>query len=426
MSYASRHPLLTGASALLLAALVWAGWSLVRPIPSGSKEQMQELVVTKRPFTATLNVVGAVVAGDSLDLTAPFEGTVRFIGFDYGDMVVKGQRLFVIDTSLLEQSRRDAKTAQLKASQAARDMAAWKSGPEVSRARRAVAVAEMAVANTHRKIVETKDLLDQGLVPRNEYDALLQEKTAQDMSLVSAREDMTQALARGEGENRQVASLDLQSANAKLHLVNDQMGNAVIFAPISGVIGRPSAEKGEGGATGALRVGQRISQGQSLGFVADAENLAVALQLNETDIQRVKVGQMVRIGGSGFGDATMTGRVASISGEGTPAQMGGGVATFAVRVQLDTASKAQTQTARIGMTANAAIVIYETRAAIVLPPQALQNGSNVLVKDLRTHKVSTQQVTTGEVSPEGVEILGGLKSGDTVLYSQTGTTQKVQ
>jgi len=406
---------LLATAALGLAALWW----MAPPgdaAPAGPSAE-QSLVVSRQPFVASIGFTGTIVPGDDIGITAPFDGTVKAVGFLYGDRVAPGQMLVELETSELEQSRNEAESAYLKAAQTAAEMRDWANGPEVSRARRAAATAAFDLRETERKLQETKALLDRGLVARSEYDGIVQQQRTQQMSAAAADEDLRAAFRRGEGANRRVAALELENARARLARLDAASDAAVVRAPDSGIIVRPPSEKTELAESG-IHVGGRLSKGQLIGSIARAGGLAVAFRLDEADVNRIRIGQPVSVTGPGFGGVALNGKIFSIAGEAGTA-VGGVKASFAATVRLDPLTPEQAQQVRIGMSASIAVITYTNPHALVVPPQAVQGAApavTVTVRD-RSGRKRAAAVQIGQVAPDGVEILSGLKAGETVIWT---------
>lgn len=381
--------------------------------------RLQSQVVEPRPFAASIGVVGVIAPGDTLEVTAPFDGVVREVGFDYGAAVRQGQVLAVFDTAQVRQRRDEAQAAYLKASQAEAEMADWDSGPEVARARRGRAAAALELQDTQRKAQETKGLLDRGLVARSEYDSLVQQQRSQQMALTAADQDLAAALQRGRGVNREVTALELQAARARLAELDAQVAAAAVRAPADGVIVRPPSEKSDSG--GPIHAGMAMTQGQLIGEVARAGALSVAFRLGEADADRVSPGQPVSVTGPGFGGQVLAGRVVSVGGQALPAGAGaGGMAAFAAVARLDPLSPAQARAIRIGMTANVTITVYSRPDALVAPAAAIQGAApaaTVLVQSPGAARPHAVAVRLGQAAPDGVEVLSGLRPGDVVVWS---------
>jgi len=409
----------TAAAALVILALLLA-WSLTarEPASPGPASVEQTLVVRRSPLVIMKGFRGAIAVGDSVAIIAPFDGVVTRLNFAYGDHVGAGQVLAELDPSEIQRTRNEAESVYLKASQAAADMRNWQSGPEMSRARRGLTAATLDLSQTERRLQETRTLLDRGLVPRLEYETLEQQVLTQRMMVEAAEEDLRVTARRGEGASRRVAALEVANAAGRLGKLNADVEGATIVAPDAGIMVLPPTGGQNTGDPG-VRVGMPLTRGQPLGTIARAGGLSVRFTLDEGDVNLIKPGQMVMVTGPGF-QAVLNGRVHSIAGQasadGTP-----GKATFVATAQLDPLAADQAQQVRIGMSADIRVLSYRNMTAIVVPPQAVQGAggsATVMVRD-RGRKTSRRvAVKVGQVAPQGVEILSGLKPGEVVVWGQ--------
>jgi len=381
---------------------------------------LHSAVIQAAPFASTLGLTGVVTPGDVVGVTAPFDGRVIKVGFDYGAAVAQGQMLVTLDTSEIQQRRDEAEAEYLKAAQAAAEMARWSTGPEVSQARRTESTATFDMAETKRKIVETKALLDRGLVARDEYDGLIQQQRSQEQALAAAHQDLAETLRKGDAESRRVSTLELATARARLDEADAERAGAIVRAPVAGVLVRPTGEKGDSSAS-PLHLGMSLNKGQLIGAIAHPGGLGVTFQLSEADANRVRPGQRVEVTGPGFEGLTLGGSVAGVAGEATAASGGEGSGiTFAASARLDPLTPAQAAIVRIGMSASVSIDLYRNRSALVAPPGAIQGTAPdtfVTIKDKTSGQVKRVPVRVGQIAPNEVEVLSGLKPGDVVVWS---------
>jgi HlyD family secretion protein len=414
----ARHAALFAGGGLLLALA--AGFLLTRPHAGKGAQAsaMQSAVIQARPFTSTLGVTGMITPGDVVAVTAPFDGKVNQVGFDYGAPVGHGQILVALDTSEVRQRRDEAEAEYLKASQAAAEMANWSSGPEVSQARRSEGSAQYDLADTARKITETKVLLDKGLVARDELDGLIQQQRSQQIAVVAAHQELFEALKKGDVASRRVAFIEKATAKARLDELSAESDGALVRAPVTGVLVHPPGEKGDS-AGQPLHVGMALTKGQLIGAIAHPGGLAVSFQLSEADANRVHPGLRVAVTGPGFEGVDLNGTIASVAGEATPASGGEGAITFAASARLDPLTPAQASIVRIGMSASVSIDLYRNPSALVAPPGAIQGDAPdtyVMVKQ-GAGQPRRVAVRIGRIAPDGVEILSGLKPGNVVIWS---------
>lgn len=406
-----------GIVGLAIVLLLWFGLKgAFGRSPQAGVEQSR--VVRPTPFSVASSFAGRVAPGDRIEVSAPFDAAVSRVHFAYGDRVEEGQILLELNPADVARSRAEAEMSWLAASDAAAKMQAWESGPEMSRAVRSLAAAEADMEDLQRKLVETRALLDRGLVPRSEYEGLQQQQRTRDAALMQAREELELTRKRGQGADLRIAMLKRGVAQSEYASLAASAGSTVIRAPATGILVRPQQAGGEGGDDG-IHVGKRVSKGQSLGVVARAEGLDVKFQLDESDVNALRPGQVVEVTGPGFGGLVLKGRISGVAGEAMASQAGQ-KAAFTAAVRLDPLSEEAAQRVRIGMTANLSIVAYRNPAALVVPPEAVQGaglGSFVMIKDSPGAKPRKARVILGQVGPGGVEVLSGVRAGDRVVWS---------
>lgn len=407
-----RRRLYVGAAVVVVAGLLVFG--MTRGADRGVDPAEQSVVVQRAPFVVSANFSGRIAPGDRVDLTAPFDAMASHVRFAYGDQVEAGQVLIELDSADIGRSRAEAEVAWLKAEAEAVRMQNWAQGSEMRRASRAVSAAEDDLNDLETKLAETRALLDRGLVPRSEYDGLLQQQRQRLAAAAAAREDLAETARRGQGDDHRVALLQRDVARSQYSSVGDA-GDALIRAPEAGVIVRPDGGSDQGEA--GVHAGARLSKGQLLGVIASTAGLDVVFTLDEADLNAVTLGQKAMVTGPGFGGASLTGVISGVAGE-ADAGGGAGKATFTARVRLDPLSEAAARDVRIGMTANIAVVAYENPSAIVVPPQAILGAApntHVMVRSGRGEP-QRRPVVIGRVGPMGVEVLSGLKAGETVVW----------
>lgn len=414
LSLRGRRILALGIGVLIAAAAA----GIVARLASGRRSEPPPatLAVTRQRFETSLSVVGVIVPGNSLDVVAPFDGVVSAVLFEYGRRVEAGQELLRLDPTDLRQRARDAQAGLLKAQQAEQEMADWANGLEVSRARRGVVLAQMALRKTEHGLAESRTLLERGLIARGEFEALQQQQQTETLSLKAAQEDLDATLARGAGAGRRSAALELESAQAKFADVIAQMRNTSIRAQTAGTIVRPTTVK-EAGATD-LHVGERLNRGQFVASIAVAGALGVAIRLDEIDANRVHDGEPVTVTGAGFPGVVIHGRVRRVSGEAAATAPGATDAAFDAIIDLDPLPPAEAETVRIGMSANVVISTYVAPAAIVVPPEAVEAAGPshfVTVADGNSRDRRRVPVQIGAVAANGVEVRQGLKEGDLLV-----------
>lgn len=373
----------------------------------------QWLAVKPDALVHQIGLVGKIEPDTTLTLTAPFDGNVQANLVEQGQRVDAGQVLLRMDPALLEVQLRDALSAQLKARRTVQEMQDWDSSPTVSRARRNLRTAQMSAGNTQRKLTESENLFQRGIIPRNELDDLKQQTQQQQLDLIAARDELQQALDQGKGEYRQIADMELTNATVKYDALYQQLEGKEVKAPFSGIVvpapGSGNASQGAGNTNAPVQAGSKVSQGQVLFGLANIERLKIVAKVSELDINQLHQGQAVEVMGDGFDGERLSGSVSVVSGLAIAGDTQGS-AQFPVTLSIPRLTPQQLQRVRLGMSARLTIVTYNNAQAIVIPSQAIQPDMTVEYRPAMDKPVERVTVTTGQSTPQGVEVFG-LKPG---------------
>lgn len=399
-------------AAVLIVLLAGAGLVLRSPgeAPAGASEQW--LAVKPDPLVHQIGLVGKIEPDTTITLTAPFDGNVQANLVEQGQRVEAGQVLLRMDPSTLQVQLRDALSAQLKARRNVQELQDWDNGPTVSRARRSLSTAEMSAGNTRRKLTESENLFQRGIIPRNELDDLKQQTQQQQLDLASARSELQQALDQGKGEYRQIADMELTNATVKYDSLHTLLEGQEVKAPFSGiVVPAPGNTSSQGGGNNAapVQAGSKVSQGQVLFGLANIERLKIVTKVSELDINQLHQGQAVEVMGDGFDGERLTGSVSVVSGLAIASDSQGS-AQFPVTLSIPKLTPQQLQRVRLGMSARLTIVTYSNEQAIVVPSQAIGPDMTVEYRAAMDKPVERVKVTTGQSTAQGVEVFG-LKPG---------------
>ncbi|MEB0109551.1 efflux RND transporter periplasmic adaptor subunit [Pseudomonas sp. GNP013] len=398
--------------ALLIVLAGAAGLALRSPAQTPGSADEQWLAVKPDQLVHQIGLVGKIEPDTTVTLTAPFDGNVQANLVEQGQRVEAGQVLLRMDPATLEVQLRDALSAQLKARRAVQDMQDWDSSANVSRARRSLRTAEMTADTTRRRLSESEDLFKRGIIPRNELDDLKQQARQQQLDLAAARAELQQAQDQGRGEYRQIADMELTNATVKYEALQQLLAGKEVKAPFSGIVvpapGNNSAQAG-GNTNAPVQSGSKVSQGQVLFGLANIERLKIVAKVSELDINQLHQGQAVEVLGDGFDGERLSGTVSVVSGLAIASE-GQGSAQFPVTLAIPTLTPQQLQRVRLGMSARLTIVTYNNAQAMVVPGQAIGADMTVEYRAAMDQPVERVKVTTGQSTPQGVEVFG-LKPG---------------
>jgi len=154
----------------------------------------------------------------------------------------------------------------------------------------------------------------------------------------------------------------------------------------------------------------QVVQSTDIVFIM-SDHLIAKADMDETDLAHVFLGQKADVTLDSYPQNVFAGQVFKIDYNSTTTN---NVTTYGVDVALQ---KAPAQ-ARSGMTANVSFIAAERTNVLLLPADAIQ-GTNFVLLPPATPGASpdAKTITTGLSDGKLVEIVSGLKEGDTVLRS---------
>ena len=417
--------------AVLFAGAAWyvwdeAGAALTLATAGASSEAPQEaLTITLAPrrLVSTVSFVGRLAPRREVSVTSRVAGKVANVFFEYGDRVEAGQPLVELDTTETDRRHFEAQARYFDARDKLRELENWENSPEIARVRRALALAGMEFEARKGKLAETALLLKQGVIPASEHKTAERQYEGQRLRYEAAQQDLKAAQAKADADAVRIARLRLENAETRMRRLETTLQNAIVRAPVSGVVLEPGSKSGrksgEDSSGRPLTEGRLVSEGGYLLSIADLGGLSVAGGIDEVDVVKVKPDQRVRISGDAFPDLVFEGRIARVS----PQSRSGGnarVPVFDVTAAIDRLTDEHLARLRLGMSANVTIVVRDEPSALLVPLAAVQGGPGnyrVRLKDKAGGAPRTVRVEAGETTLHEVEILAGLKAGDEVIVS---------
>ncbi len=204
------------------------------------------------------------------------------------------------------------------------------------------------------------------------------------------------------------SALSLRDAQLSSEKAQEQLEDYTITAPISGTVVEKNVKAGDkldhnsANATGAMAV------------IFDMSSLQFDLDVDELDINKMKVGQEVLVTAEALDGREYKGKVTKVSVNGTTTN---GVTVYPITVEITEFDEELLP----GMNVDVSITVSNTEHVLVVPIGAVNRGNTVYVKGEKESKedkapegYKTVQVTTGASNDEMIEITSGLKMGDMV------------
>ncbi len=219
----------------------------------------------------------------------------------------------------------------------------------------------------------------------------------------------------------QQAEAGVQLREAQLRTAKLNQGYRSLRAPFDGVVlsepGNPGEAVGPGGVlaepAAANAPGNPVPSAEPVLLLASDRGVQINANIDQIDIDRVKVGQRVEVTLDAFPNRKFTGKVTFVPAQGTAVQ---NVQQYVVYIGLD-------DDARIlkpGMTASCAIVVDSKSDALTVPTAAIQNvaGRPAVLLKAPDGGVREQPVETGLANATTTEVVSGLQLGDMVVLGR--------
>lgn len=203
---------------------------------------------------------------------------------------------------------------------------------------------------------------------------------------------------RGAGTQRTLdeAQAKLSSDEAQLALAQATLEKSSIHAPFDGIVGLRQ-----------VSLGDYVNPGQAIANIESVEQLKVDFRIPEIHAQLIASGQAIRVRLDAFPGASFDGRVYAID----PAIDPNGRAVI-LRARLPNTDKKL----RPGMFARVTLIVEERPNAVLIPETALMPmGQDVFVFRVVDGKAVQTRLRTGLRRGGEVEILDGLKAGDSIV-----------
>jgi RND family efflux transporter MFP subunit len=321
--------------------------------------------VSAEPFLATVAVTGTLVSNSRVDVKAETVGRVTRFDKEEGDRVSAGEAVVWVNDENYQLALRQTETA-VKVAEAT-----------LERAR-------LLEAHSRLELDRAENLLKSGgITDRDLKSAQLAEHDAQ--------AQVTVAAAQGE------------QARAALEVAQKHLRDAVVHSPVAGTIQKKFVNKGA-----------YVEAPTALFTVVDNGRLEMESPVAAADLAPIQGGQRVTFRVNSYPGAAFEGRVVEIA----PAV---DAETRSAKVRIQVANTGGRLKA--GMFAEGEIQTGASAQAIVIPSAAVyrddRSAKSSYVFVVQDGKAARRAVRIGRERDGRLEIVEGLKAGDTLIAEQS-------
>jgi HlyD family secretion protein len=342
--------------------------------------------VTTRALTPTVLASGSLTYESQVTLAPEVTGRVKEILVKEGDQVKVNQLLMRLDPA--------APRATIEQSQAM-----------VRQARLSIERRQVDYDAQVIKVKRFEALQGKGMVDANSLEQLVSARDLAEVDLRTSREQLSQAQAQLSQAEEQLAKTEIRSPlDGKVTAIYVKVGQTAVPS-FSGIAGSVLVD------------------------VADTTSIDAEINVDETDIARVRVGAEARVVPAAFPDKTLKGSVDQVAI--APRQQPGQNKSYPVRIRLENTADVVFHP---GMSCRAEVLTGAQDGAKVLavPVQAVRyednpDGSKQASKTLASvfvfdnDRAKKRAVTTGTADDSYIAITGGLKEGERIVIGPSKT-----
>jgi HlyD family secretion protein len=381
--------------------------------------------VKTRDLEAVVSASGKIQPKRLVNISADTSGRVVNLAVNEGDRVKSGQFLMQIDPRNLR-TRVESGQSALQGSEAALDQA-----------RQGIETAKSQLALTRQNLARQEGLWKAQLTTRE--------------TLERAQNDVTVAQSTVAEREKQVHTQEVRLGQDRASLASAQydLSKVRIESPIDGIITRRNIQEGE-----TAMIGTMNNAGTVLLTVADMSVIQAEVEVDETNIPNVALGQPAKITIDAIPDRVFKGHVTEIGN--SPIQTTGTTTTQATNFKVVVVLDEDVPDVRPGFTCTADIttatranatavpipavavreLVYDAKGTVVKPPRTTQRRAMgatptpAVVADLEPGQTRKETdgvfafrngaaefvpIKIGVAGDRYFEVLSGLKAGDQVI-----------
>jgi HlyD family secretion protein len=296
--------------------------------------------IATRDLEAVVSASGKIRPKKSVNIAAETVGKVVGLAVNEGDLVVAGQFLLQIDPRNL-QTQVNRTGASLAAAQS-----------QLAETRNSVENARTNLKIAQDNLDRQRELIKSGLTPRETLDRAEQEVKLRQSDLAQREQSVKTQETRIRQEEANV-----ESAHYDLNKVR-------IVSPIAGIVTRRNIEEGE-----TVVIGTMNNAGTVLLTIADLSVIETEVEVDETDIPFIKLGQPAMVTIDAIPDKKFPGKVTEVGNSAIQAT-GAAAATRATNFKVVVTLDGTIPDVRPGFTCTAVVTTATRQKVVSVPIQA--------------------------------------------------------
>lgn len=406
--------ILSGSALVLVVALL--ALSKMRVIGSQKKgTEVDIALVNEMTIIETVSATGKIQPEIEVKISSEVSGEIIALPIKEGQVVKKGDLLVKINPDLYTSGFN-------------------RSVSNLSGTKAGLSQADASFKEAKSNYDRSKTLFDKGIISKSDWD-----KAVASFEVAKA--------------TKESAYYNVQSASATVNEAKDNLGRTTIYAPADGTISMLNVELGE------RVLGTQQMAGTEILRVANLNNMEVEVDVNENDIVKINIGDAAKVEVDAYLKKEFTGVVTSISNSASSDLTADQVTNFKVKIRIQKESyqdllvgkPATYSPFRPGMTATVDIITTRKERVLGVPISAIVVKSDTAAVEKMTvddiekkekqpvsksdqkyecvfvksgDKVKISVIKTGIQDDTNIEVISGLKKGETIIIGPYTTVTK--
>lgn len=239
--------------------------------------------VERRTITELVNASGKIYPEVEVKVSPDISGEITELNVEEGDSVKKGQVLAKIYADIYN-IQRDQAASGVEQVQA-----------QVANSQAALDALKAQMDQAQKTFDMQKKLFDDQVISKNEFNVA-------ESSLKTAKANYNAAV-----QGIRSGQANVKTAKSSLEKANKDLSRTVVVAPMDGVVSLLNVKKGE------RVVGSNLMNGTEMLRIADLSTIEVRVDVGESDIPKVKIGDTAQVSVEAYNDRKFKGTVTQIA-----------------------------------------------------------------------------------------------------------------
>ncbi len=368
---------------IVIAVVVFIAVIIFFNLQSQREKSIKVMVETVKTqnLTSKISASGEIKPKKDVTISAQRSGRVLKIVVEEGQVVHAGDFLLKLESTQYE-ANAERDRAFIRSLQAERIKA------------------EARLKKDENAYNRQKSLFEKELISQNELEA------------AQAEYDMSFA-------GQQAITFQIHQAEASLKSTLDNLEKTVYYSPIDGIVTSLQVEEGETALMGTMNI-----PGTELMTISNLSVMEAEVEVDETDVIGVKIGQLAEVLVDAFPDTVIYGKVTEIGSSALQQSTASEESKdFKVVITLDDPP----ENLKPGLSASSDIIIAERENVVAVPISALvlkgdegddrnkekpSEGLYLVQSDNRVKFVPVEKGIMGELK---IEISSGIEAGQTIV-----------